>query len=465
MSVKPFDLNVEKILENWEIYHAVREIIANAIDEELLTNTKKIEIIKDKSACWHIRDYGRGLNYQHLTQKENDEKLNNPHVIGKFGIGLKDALATFNRKGVEVSIKSGHGDITLGQTEKHGFEDVVTLHAYLSPPSDSKFQGTEFILKGCPDKDIAKAKDLFLRFSGEKLLETTQYGQVLKKKSKAARIYVNGVQVAEEENFLFSYNITALNKAIQKALNRERTNVGRTAYAGRIQNILTTCQNEEVARELVKDLADYDDGEHHDELNWSEVSTHACKLLNDRSRVVFFTSGEAMSAPNLVDKARDDNYDVVIIPQKIREKLRGMEDISGNPIRDMEQFKSDWNNSFKFSFVTEKQLNANEKRIFEQTERILSFVVGRPGIVKEVLISTTMRLDPHSYHEAVGLWDASERRIIVKRDQLKTLQNYAGILLHEVAHATSGATDITDGFEGELTRYLGMVVEKAIRSG
>ena len=27
-----FDLNIEKILENWEVYHALREIIANALD-------------------------------------------------------------------------------------------------------------------------------------------------------------------------------------------------------------------------------------------------------------------------------------------------------------------------------------------------------------------------------------------------------------------------------------------------
>ena len=37
--VKEFDLNIEKILENWENYHAIREIIANALDEQVLTNT------------------------------------------------------------------------------------------------------------------------------------------------------------------------------------------------------------------------------------------------------------------------------------------------------------------------------------------------------------------------------------------------------------------------------------------
>ena len=44
--VKEFDLNIEKILESWEVYHAIREIIANALDEQILTNTKDIVIKK-----------------------------------------------------------------------------------------------------------------------------------------------------------------------------------------------------------------------------------------------------------------------------------------------------------------------------------------------------------------------------------------------------------------------------------
>src|SRR5206468_905656 len=98
-----------------------------------------------------------------------------------------------------------------------------TLHAYISPPSDSKFAGTEFILKGITNDDVKKAKDLFLKFSGETSIENTKFGDVLRKKAESARIYINGVKVAEEENFLFSYNVTALTESIRKALNRERS--------------------------------------------------------------------------------------------------------------------------------------------------------------------------------------------------------------------------------------------------
>ena len=41
MTVKPFDLNIEEVLENWEPLHAIREIIANALDEQLMSETRE----------------------------------------------------------------------------------------------------------------------------------------------------------------------------------------------------------------------------------------------------------------------------------------------------------------------------------------------------------------------------------------------------------------------------------------
>ena len=48
-----------------------------------------------------------------------------------------------------------------------------------------------------------------------------------------------------------------------------------------------------------------------------------------------------------------------------------------------------------------------------------------------------------------GLWEESTGTIIIKRDQLYNIENYAGILLHEVAHAKSGASDVKLFIYGE----------------
>jgi len=457
MAARLFDLNIEKVLEDWEVYHAVREVIANALDEQLLTTTKEIEISKDKQNRWHIRDFGRGLKYEHLTQNECKEKLAHPNlVIGKFGVGLKDALATFDRHKVKVLIKSKHGDITVVKSLKHGFEDITTLHASISSSSDKNFQGTEFVLEGCTDKDIEIAKSFFLKFSGETELEVTPYGSVLKK-SKQSKIYINGLRVAEEENFLFSYNITSITLAMRKALNREKTHLGRTAYTDRVKAILLACKEKKVAELLAGDLQGYETGLMHDELKWNDVATHACRILNASEKVIFLTPFELVNAKDFVDKAKDDGFRVVTIPENIQQKIRGLEDLAGNPIRDLEQFKDEWNRSFEFKFASPNDLTREERMIFDKTKRIGDLVGGLPKNVKKVMISETMRMETASYREATGLWEAAEERIIIKRTQLGSLKEYASTILHEIAHARSGTSDISREFEDELTSLLGLI--------
>lgn len=290
-----FDLNIQKVLENWEPYHALREIIANALDEQLLTNTKSIEIFCDNKGLWHIRDYGRGLQYIHFTPNENEEKLNAPNLIGKFGVGLKDALATFDRHNVNVTIQSKHGIFTFGKMQKADFDDIVTLHAIVHNPIDTQFVGTEFVIQGCTQADIDKAKNMFLHFSNLKCLEKTSIGDIYKRANDGGRIFINGVLVATEENFMFSYNITSLNTAIKKALNRERTNVGRTAYADRIKAILLQCGSDAVLQMIVEELKKYISGEQRDELKWLDVQEHATWVLNAKDNVVFVTASEFLN--------------------------------------------------------------------------------------------------------------------------------------------------------------------------
>jgi len=95
MSAREFDLSIERVLENKTLAHAIRELIANTLDEAALTGTAEPEITQDADGSWHVRYFGRGPPYEHLTQNENRENLANPEkVVGKFGVRLKDALAT-----------------------------------------------------------------------------------------------------------------------------------------------------------------------------------------------------------------------------------------------------------------------------------------------------------------------------------------------------------------------------------
>jgi hypothetical protein len=454
-----FDLNIEKILEGWEVRHAVREVIANAFDEQVLSDTQDISIATDASGNWHIRDFGRGLRYEYLTQNENPEKRKNAgKVIGKFGVGLKDALATLNRRKVGVLIRSAHCDISLIKAAKHGFDDVITLQASVSPPGNSQMTGTDVELQGVSSPEVKAAKDFFLKFSGERVLDQTTYGQILERtKGRPARVYVTGLLVAEEERFAFSYNITSLTATMRRALNRERTNVGRSAYTDRVKAMLLASQSEQVAALLAADLSNMGAGTQRDEVVWTEVAVHACQILNTRKKVLFVTAEELGAARDAIDHARNDGYEVIAIPGNVRQGLVGLKDVDGNPVRDLSVFQKEWSDSFEFKFVAKEKLTRAERKVFDCSPRLAQLLGALPGCVKEIKISETMRPEFNTGRECQGLWEPDKRRIIIKRSVLADIQSFAGTLLHEITHAKSGFSDVSREFESKLTEVIGVL--------
>ncbi len=462
-NTREFDLNIEKILENWEVYHAVREIIANALDEQILTNTKDISIHKTNDGCWHIVDYGRGLNYHHLTQNENEEKLTNDKLIGRFGVGLKDALATLYRHGIEVQITSKYGIITLKEASKSGFDDIITLHAEIIPSKDPNMVGTNFCLLGCNTEDIEKAKSLFLTFSGKKILEKNVYGEVIENTTDVADIYINGVKVAEESNFLFSYNITSLTTQLKKALNRERSNVGRSAYTGRIKDILKTCSSEMVINSLVNDLQQFGIGNIHDELSWNDISMYASiKMSQLHKNTTFVTTSDLQNNPSLIDEMQRSGYNPVVVPHNIISK---MEDYNtgtknGETLTTATQYFKDEKERFVPTPVNINSLTVQEKQVYSKTDAILNLIGGKPKNVKTITI--VERLYEADMLGILGLWVSEKNEIMIKRSQLHSISQYAGTLLHECAHAVSGAGDVSRDFELKLTEIIGIISSKLI---
>ena len=465
--MREFDLNIERVLENWTVAHALREVIANALDEQALTRTPEPQIFEDAGGRWHVRDWGRGLRYEHLTQNENREKLAHAgKVVGKFGVGLKDALATFDRHHISVDIKSRHGDITTGIQAKHGFTDVRTLHALISDPADPDFAGTEFILHGdqLGEKQVQEAKALFLHYAGDNVIGATPAGTVLQPADgeARARIYVNGLRVAEEDNFLFSYNITSPTAALRRALNRERSNVGRGAYTDRVKAILLSCEQEEVIDALIADLQKYERGTQHDETRWLDVGLHACRQLNARRKVIFLTAYELALAPAFVQRAVEDGYQQIVVPETIWRKLPGMRDALGNPMRDLSRYRNEWQESFHFTFIEPADFTADEHAVWDRLPQIFDARGGRPASIRDVRVSVTMRLMDGRYQEAVGVWEPADGEIIVRRTQLRSVAMFAATVLHEVSHALSDAPDVSLEFEEKLTQELGAVVARQL---
>ena len=131
-------------------------------------------------------------------------------------------------------------------------------------------------------------------------------------------------------------------------------------------------------------------------------------------------------------------------------------------MRDLDRYRNEWQDSFRFTFIDPADFTGSERAVWEALPRIFAARGGRPRHVNDVRVSETMRLMEGRYQEAVGIWEPADGRIIVKRTQLQSLAKFAGTVLHELSHALSGAPDMSLEFEQRLTEELGGIVARNI---
>jgi hypothetical protein len=453
-----FDLNIDEILENWEVHHALREIIANALDETEISKCAEMKIYKNNQGNWCVQDYGRGLKIEHFTLNENHEKLEaKSSIIGKFGVGLKDSLATLHRHEVKFKISSTYGTFELHKSKKHNFNNITTLHIEYKKSIDNTLKGTLFEFENLPDCEMLKAQRCFLKFMSFIPIETTSLGTIIKTEQGQAKIFINGVLVNEEPNFLFSYNITNLTRNMRKKLNRERNNVGRNVYVDRVKSILKQATSEQVKTTLSDTLLKRDSGVLPDELSWIDIRELA---LSGITNAVLLTQDEIITNPNLVDSIKNDGYSIVIVDELERGRLRDLSTTNTDIPLTSTGYLEQYNDSFSYTFIEPSAFTNAEKRVWDATPHLLNLLGYKYSRIPEIKISETMRLNQDFTR---GVYDSSLNIIVIKRALLSDIVTYAGVLLHEVAHALSGYADCTRDFESVLTEYLGIIASKSIK--
>jgi hypothetical protein len=252
-----------------------------------------------------------------------------------------------------------------------------------------------------------------------------------------------------------------LSAPLRRALNRERSNVGRSAYSDRVKAILTACRSTAVAGPLADDLNGYATGRLHDELAWRDVALHACRVLQTNEKVIFVTPWQMAEGTAQMRYAQDDGYRIVVVPDDIARSLGCLTDLNGRPLVDFGRYRDEWNNSFSFTFIDPAAMTPAEQAVYARTREIAALAKVDLRRRPAVLISETMRLSDAG-DPVQGVWEGAEQQIVIRRDQLTGLSSYAGTLLHEIGHMLSGTQDGTLDFETELSRLLGIAAAAAL---
>lgn len=177
--------------------------------------------------------------------------------------------------------------------------------------------------------------------------------------------------------------------------------------------------------------------------------------MSDANKVVYFTQSEVHEHSDLVDDVYSNGYDVVVVSEEEKNKIRDEEKKS---LKTIEEYSKEYNDSFQYNFIDRKSFTEAERQVFDMIPEILSLIDKSVDSVPNIMISELIRVTGN----ADGVWDATVPAIVIKRSALSSIDSFSAVLLHEIAHAATGTQDKTREFENVLTDYLGLVVSRAI---
>ncbi len=445
-----FDLNIKRILTTWEVPHACRELVANALDEHVLCNLDPKAVVIDlKEDRLLIKDQGRGITKFHFVQDESVEKVEhfkNSQIIGHFGVGMKDAVAVLVRQERTLEIKCKHGRYTFEYKNKHGHDDVITLHVIIHDDVPSDFHGTEVTVRPISKKELKKTKDLFLMFGERKVLFECTIGQVLSNEGDTSSIYVKGLRVDQSQQYQFSYNIRELNKSLRERMSRDKNSISVGVYSGIIKRILTsTTKIDPLYQMLEKLIVDNGNRDLKTDVAYKDVTIHVTKNMEHR---VIVTQEQCRTHPNVFDKIKDraqivskEQYEM--ISRTASRKCKTIDDIIKIGVEHGDE-------------IAYADMSAKEKDTFDMGNEVIRSNPDIFGSLSTPKIVQNLKLQGS---EASGV--RSKDDIYVDYEQLrKGGHAYFGTLAHEHAHKKSNATDCTREFERCLTDMLGKCIDQ-----
>jgi hypothetical protein len=326
-SINKLDLNIGKsCLDNWEICHAIRELIANAVDEHIHCDIKKtIEIIQDNNN-FQIIDFGRGLQQRDFIQQTNKSKITDNKYIGQFGIGLKDSLGVLCKNNIKVNILTNRYKFKPVYHEKTGLlNETLHIEVYDNNNGDVK-DGTKIVLFNIEKKDMDLAKNYFLNYTTLKhsiLYESTESIYEFDKKQF---IFVNGMKTCETSTATyFSYDIKKT-KDIMKSLNRDRDDKEFGLFKDDIRNILQNINlfNErKIKNNFLEKIINILSKKDLKEFEQIDVIRKILKQLNDQNKYVFVDILDKIkiNKKKLIDKFKEKQRTVIFLGEGIKKKL------------------------------------------------------------------------------------------------------------------------------------------------
>ncbi len=443
-SILYFDLNIGKnYLSDWKISLALREIIANALDED----ENAIVAIKNEGIV--IKDKGKGLKPEHFIYQET-EKRDRDDKNGKFGVGLKDAIGVLSSRGVKVEIKSKGYRYNFEMKEKNKGSGYETLHATIKEIKEDSLEGTEFRIFNCSKSAVEEAKLQFIKFQTPQVLAKTIKGDVIDKGiDDKASIYLNGMKISEDSNLRFSYNITNPSSTIKKGINRERQYVSRTVYQKDISKILENVDDETVLNKLVEQMERSYEDKNYAEIKWKSIAIKTSKYILKNGNVIFISNEDIDKRNDLYKEVvLDKNIRSIKVSPKIKETLKSIYSEKDKVF--LEDFEFELKET-----VSINDLDVNEKKVLEEVVELLKGIDGLRGelyLLDNVIISK----------ENIAYKNTKENSIVIPREALSSINSCSSSIIDAIASVRHASAQFKNNFIGEICSELFELKNKGV---
>lgn len=190
-------------ITNWNLTHALREIIANAFDAEDQLHARAHVKYDTKNQRLLVRnenttvDHRAALYFGESTKRGSD-------CIGQYGEGLKLAMLVFARLGMDVVIKNGANETWKPSLEKDKLGvECLTLDITPASRKDGHF---DVVINDINEEAWDLIRSWFLRLTPAAVVQKTSYGELLDDPEFTGKIFVRGVYVCTRPKYEFGYN-------------------------------------------------------------------------------------------------------------------------------------------------------------------------------------------------------------------------------------------------------------------
>lgn len=196
----------ENYVMDWDFNCAVRELIQNGTDQEILTPANKFTIeYNQKEQKILLKNLSSKLNINTLLLGRST-KSNNEETVGQFGEGYKIAALVLNRLNKTFTIYNNERKEIWTTKFKNSEKWKERILAFYIGKNETSDTGLVIEIGNVTRNEYYGINDIWLGMCDEYEKSETQYGEILFDEELKGCVFVNGLSVGCNSKLKYGYN-------------------------------------------------------------------------------------------------------------------------------------------------------------------------------------------------------------------------------------------------------------------